>query len=159
MVPFTEERPERGSRVAPREPLAVEVDSDSPRPRPYVLARCAERTGERGSRRSNRAASRGGPSCSGAAPRSVTGGAQGLRRHIRSPFGEVNRGGSLQGGPRPHSPAVARGHRATSPVRTGALFHLAFSGIAASPPYASVQAKATQGNCSACSTCWYKLMQ
>lgn len=45
-------------------------------------------------------------------------------------------GEALQGGSRPHSPAVARGRRATSPVRAETLFHLAFSGIAASPPCA-----------------------
>lgn len=48
---------------------------------------------------------------------------------------------ALQGGTRPHTPAVARGRRATSPVRAEALFHLAFSGIAASPPSAAEQAK------------------
>lgn len=46
---------------------------------------------------------------------------------------------ALQGGPRPHPPAVARGHRATSPVRAETLFHLAFSGIAASPPSTAEQ--------------------
>ena len=48
---------------------------------------------------------------------------------------------SLQGGPSPHTPAVARGHRATSPVRAETLFHLAFSGITASPPSALEQPK------------------
>lgn len=52
----------------------------------------------------------------------------------------------------PHTPAVARGRRATSPVRAEALFHLAFSGIAASPPSASPEEpQALQ--CSTCITC------
>lgn len=41
-------------------------------------------------------------------------------------------GFTLQGGPRPHSPAVARGHRATSPVGAEAPVPLAFAEIAAS---------------------------
>lgn len=60
--------------------------------------------------------------------------------HSRS-FKAMSRDFALQGGPCPHSPAVARGHRATSPVRAETLFHLAFSGIAASPPCAFVQIK------------------
>ncbi|WP_372514231.1 DUF4124 domain-containing protein [Streptantibioticus rubrisoli] len=47
-------------------------------------------------------------------------------------------GFALQGGPSPHSPAVARGRRATSPVGPKPIAsYLAFSGIAASPPSAS----------------------
>ena len=59
--------------------------------------------------------------------------------HCRS-FGSLIRGYALQGGPCPHTPAVARGHRATSPDRAEALIDpLAFSGIAASPPSALEQ--------------------
>ena len=54
---------------------------------------------------------------------------------------QVIRGYALQGGLQPHSPAVARGRRATSPVRAETLFRLAFSGIAASPPSADEQPK------------------
>lgn len=60
-----------------------------------------------------------------------------LSRGIQSPGRET----ALQGGSSPHTPAVARGHRATSPVRAETLFHLAFSGIAASPPSAMKQPK------------------
>jgi hypothetical protein len=133
--------PNRGSRVAPREPLAVEAGNVSrlPTPRPYdrrtecVTGRAREATGRStsgcGSKRADRndVLALAGRSIA-AAPNAFVGARE------RSSV-ETNRDEALQGGSRPHPPAVARGHRATSPVGPKPC-PLAFSGIAASPPSA-----------------------